>query len=71
MADTAAPSMLALPVDDDLFVRLHGAACFTCGTTQGPLTPAGHAHTRDSADGRLGWPVVACAEHRVAPGVTE
>ncbi|MFC1429534.1 hypothetical protein ACEZDB_02550 [Streptacidiphilus sp. N1-3] len=70
MADSAAPSTLALPVDDDLFVRLHGTACIICGTTQGPLNPAGHAYTGDSATGRLGWSVVACAERWASLEVT-
>ena len=61
---------LALPVDDALLVRLHGEACITCGTTTGPLVPAGHRYTRNGQGGHLGWAVVACTAHRVAPRPT-
>jgi hypothetical protein len=61
------PSTLALPVDDALLVRLHGAACFTCGTATGPLLPAGHVYTNDGDGGRFGWSVVACPEHQGEP----
>lgn len=67
MADTAASSTLALPVDDALLARLRGTACITCGTTSGPLTAAGHAYTGTRRGGRLGWPVVACPEHQGDP----
>jgi hypothetical protein len=66
MADTAASLTLALPVDDALLVRLHGEACITCGTTTGPLTPAGHVYTGNADEGQLGWSVVACPEHRAS-----
>ena len=66
MADTAAPLTPALPVDDALLVRLHGEACITCGTTTGPLTPAGHVYTRVVDEGQLGWAVTACPEHLAA-----
>jgi hypothetical protein len=57
---------LALPVDGQFLARLRGAACITCGSTTGPLTPAGHRYTSTVHDGRLGWAVVACPEHRAA-----
>ena len=63
MANTAEAPALALPVDDQVLVRLHALACFHCGTTTGPLTPAGHVYTGDGDGGRYGWPVVACPEH--------
>ncbi|MEZ0092865.1 hypothetical protein [Streptacidiphilus sp. EB129] len=58
MADSVSPSTLALPVDDALLARLHGAACFTCGTVEASLTAAGRIYTGDQDGGRLGWPVV-------------
>lgn len=64
MADTAAASTHALPVDDALLARLHGASCITCGSTTGPMAAAGHVYTTDSENGRLGWAVVACAKHQ-------
>jgi hypothetical protein len=65
MANTAEASTLALPVDDQVLVRLHVLACFSCGTTTGPLTPAGHVYTGDGDGARYGWPVVACTRHAV------
>lgn len=65
MANTAEAPTLALPVDDQVLVRLHALACFSCGTTVGPLLPAGHVYTGDGDGGRYGWPVVACPEHVV------
>lgn len=47
-------------------VRLHGEACIHCGTTEGPLTPAGHRYTA-SGQIQLGWAVVACSEHAEVP----
>lgn len=67
MADTAPLSKLLLPVDDTVFVRLHALACFSCGSTTGPLTPAGHVYTGDGDGGRYGWPVVACPKHVAEP----
>ncbi len=55
---------LVLPVDDQVLARLHGQACITCGSTASPLAPAGHRYTNTVRDGRLGWAVVACTEHR-------
>ncbi|MFC1439074.1 hypothetical protein ABUW04_12450 [Streptacidiphilus sp. N1-10] len=55
--------VIALPVDDVTFGRLHALACFFCGTTTGPLVPAGHVYTGDGDGGRYGWPVVACPRH--------
>jgi len=63
MAYTAEVITLALPVDDLVLVRLHALACFSCGSTIGPLVPAGHAYTGDGDGGRYGWPVVACPKH--------
>ena len=56
-------AVIALPVDDVTLGRLHALACFSCGSTAGPLTPAGHVYTGDGDGGRYGWPVVACSEH--------
>jgi hypothetical protein len=69
MAENAAlappqPAVRLLPVDASTLLRLHGRACITCGTTTGPLTPAGHVYTGNADDGRLGWAVTACPEHR-------
>ena len=55
---------LELPVTDALLVRLHGKACITCGTSTGPLNRSGYVYTTDPGGGRLGWAVVACAEHQ-------
>ncbi len=66
MADTASGEVLSLPVDGQVLARLHGKACITCGSTTGPPTPAGHRYTSTVRDGRLGWAVVACHEHRAA-----
>lgn len=55
------------PDDTISIARLHGEACIACGTTRAPLAPAGHVYTRDQQGGRLGWSVVACAEHQVRP----
>ena len=63
MDTTTALPPLALPVDDQVLVRLHALACFSCGATTGPLVPAGHVYTGDSDGGRYGWPVDACPEH--------
>lgn len=48
-------------VDDDVSpARLHGEACFYCGSTEPPLSPDGTVGTR-IGDGVLKeWPVVAC-----------
>ncbi|MEZ0092872.1 hypothetical protein [Streptacidiphilus sp. EB129] len=67
MADSVSPSTLALPVDDALLARLHGAACITCGTTTAPLTAAVHIYSGDQDGGRLGWPVAACPKHLGVP----
>jgi hypothetical protein len=65
MANTAeAATLFALPVDDQVLARLHALACFHCGSTLGPLIPAGHVYTGDGGGGRYGWPVVACREHQ-------
>lgn len=45
--------------------QLHGRACFICGAADEPLTAAGHVYTAGREDARFGWPVVACAPHRV------
>jgi hypothetical protein len=51
------------PIDRELTdAQLHGRACITCDTGQGPLVPAGHAHTPTSG-APLGWAVVACPAH--------
>lgn len=51
------------PIQDAISpVRLHGEACIHCGTTDGPLAPAGHRYT-PAGSTQLGWPVVACPEH--------
>ncbi|MFC1404860.1 MULTISPECIES: hypothetical protein [Streptacidiphilus] len=68
MAEIAAlavpqPEVRLLPVDDNTLTRLHALACFFCGTTTGPLVPAGHVYTGDGDGARYGWPVVACPEH--------
>lgn len=53
-----------LPVDAVSIVRLHGEACIDCGSTVGPLTPAGHIGTRTgNGDGTISWPVVTCPAH--------
>ncbi|MFC1416391.1 hypothetical protein [Streptacidiphilus cavernicola] len=66
MADTASGDALALPVDGQLLARLRGVACITCGSTDGPLAPAGHRYTTTCLGGRLGWAVVACPAHTEA-----
>jgi hypothetical protein len=40
--------------------RLTGQACARCGSGDG-LRPGGHAYTRTSGGGRLGWAVMVCA----------
>ena len=42
--------------------QLRGLACIDCGESTPPLGPAGHVYTH-SGRSRLGWAVVACAEH--------
>jgi hypothetical protein len=70
MADLATlaqpqPVVLGLPVDAPTLDRLHGLACLTCGAIDGLLVPADHDCTA-SGGGRLGWAVVACADHQGA-----
>lgn len=65
MDTTTAPPPLALPVDNQILVRLYVLACFYCGATAGPLVPAGHVYTGDGEGSWYGWPVVACPRHVV------
>ncbi|QMU78877.1 hypothetical protein GXW83_27425 [Streptacidiphilus sp. PB12-B1b] len=51
-----------MPVDLATLARLQGRACITCGSTEYPLTPAGHVETT-SCGAVLPWAVVACPDH--------
>jgi hypothetical protein len=44
--------------------QLHALACIVCGTNDVDLFPADYEYTEDSEGGLLGWPVVACLEHK-------
>ncbi|QMU78583.1 hypothetical protein GXW83_25620 [Streptacidiphilus sp. PB12-B1b] len=62
MANTTGWPPLALPVDGATLVRLQGRACISCGSTEPPLIPVGHAET-SSGGAVLRWAVVACPDH--------
>lgn len=61
-ASTGEPRIVG---DDTSPVRLHGQACIHCGTSTGPLTPAGQVGTRVDEGVVRVWEVVSCSEHKV------
>lgn len=48
---------------DVSIVRLHGEACYWCGTAHSPFTPAGTVTTPVDGGIRV-WFIVACPQHR-------
>ena len=65
------PNSSALRIVDPVVIspaRLHGGACFRCGSTTPPLHPDGTVGTRVAPDVVKEWPVVVCADHvQVSP----
>ena len=65
MADTTTP-----PAPDGISIaRLHGEACYHCGTVNGDLYAAGNVQTPIDGGFRI-WPIVVCTSHLDAPPVT-
>jgi len=67
MAANSSPSGPDLRIVADVSpARLHGEACFTCGSTEPPLHPAGTVGTRVDDVLVREWPIVVCTVDREA-----
>jgi hypothetical protein len=56
----AAPVVDEVVNSDISIVRLHGEACFSCGTVRRPLRAAGSVTVPKPSGGTVSWVVVTC-----------
>ncbi|MHA4818300.1 hypothetical protein ACXZ65_28540 [Streptomyces aculeolatus] len=63
----AAPAAENVAHRDVSIVRLHGEACFYCGSVRRPLRPAGSVTVpKPDGGGTKAWPVVTCGCYQPA-----
>ncbi|AUH40475.1 hypothetical protein [Streptomyces sp. CMB-StM0423] len=62
----AAPAAENVVHCDVSIVRLHGEACFHCGSVRRPLRPAGSVTVPTPGGGTKAWRVVTCGCYQPA-----